>query len=126
LTRKQQIWLASCHTQHLRTSRIKRPADACNKAFSPSARLGQVIKECSDALQSSKVVTARTEDSAKIRPGLWGVLLDIAGYSASNRDKLLSAPDVNKTPTPALVTALLEVIGSDLNDNDARMKSNKA
>ncbi len=127
-TRSPQTWLASCYTQHLRASRMTLSADAYMTTFKPSSKLEHVIAECADALPPGKVFTARIEDSAKTRLGLLDSLLDIAGYPTPRRDRLLSVPNVNKAPSPALVAALLGVNRSDLNDKDARtarMKLNK-
>lgn len=119
-TRDRQPWLASCYTQHLRASRMTLSADNYIETFTPSSDLEKIVRDCVGAVPMCGVVSVRIEDSGKTRLGLLDRMLDIAGYPKTSREALTPVANLNTSPTPAQVAALLEVNRSNMSDTQAR------
>lgn len=119
-TRNAESWLESCYAQHLRASRMTLPQQDYLTRFKPSANLTQVIADCMTALPLADINSARLEDCPKSRLGMLDSLLDLADYPEMKRKNLSPAAVANKAPSPAQLSALLEINRSDLSDQDAR------
>ena len=119
-TRNAESWLESCYAQHLRASRMTLTQQDYLTRFKPSANLTQVIADCRTALPLADINSARLEDCTKTRLGMLDSLLDLADYPEVKRNNLSPVAVANKAPSPAQLSALLEINRSDLSDQDAR------
>ena len=127
-TRSPEDWLESCYAQHLRASRMKLDKQDYVETFRPSSNLTQVVTDCTAALPLACIASIRLEDCAKTRLGMLDSLLDLADYPDSKRSALSPAPVTNRAPSPAQLSALLDINRSGLSDQDAcaaRLKLNR-
>ncbi|MEL6451627.1 MAG: hypothetical protein AAFQ19_10225 [Pseudomonadota bacterium] len=112
-TRRPEAWLASCHMQHLRATRMRLSVDDYAHDYAGSADLGgivdQVAQACPKALVMSLPLEGPTDPLA--------ALLQAAGVQHSAIPQM---PRRNATEAEALRAALLTINRSDRTDAEAR------
>ena len=111
-------WLLSCYTQHLRASRMRSTADEYVNEFADCANLAVMAQQIANAVSPSPTHVLDSQASRSRRLGLLDSLLDIAEYPVAKRSALVPATDANIGPSPAQVTALLEINRSTQSHKD--------
>lgn len=127
VTRAPDPWLASCHVQHLRATRMVLTVRDYSRKFRKSADLEGMIDKISAAIPHAQVHRFALETcSGPLGP--LAPLLDLAGVPDTVRGTLKTLPPANTAPPPAKVQRLLELNQSDLTDDalkDAKRALNK-
>jgi len=110
-TRTAAPWLASCHMQHLRATRITLAQEDYVRDFAASADLNDIVDQVRAAVPDIAVRRFALED------GPFAPLLQLAGIP----DPLWpDMPHRNRGEPDSLRAALLAINRSDLSDEDAR------
>lgn len=112
-TRAPGPWLASCHMQHLRTTRMTLSAIEYALKFARSARLSEIVDETVALLGDTQVLALPLEGATDPLTAL----LALAGIPA---DTLPSMPHDNRSALPTLRAGLLDINRSDLSHDAAR------
>ena len=102
-------WLLSCYTQHLRASRMRSTADEYVNEFADCANLDEMAQQIAGAVSPNPTHVFDHQSSRSQCLGLLDSLLDIAGYPTTKRSALVPVTDANIGPSPAQITALLEI-----------------
>ncbi|WP_299295938.1 hypothetical protein [uncultured Tateyamaria sp.] len=110
-TREAGPWLASCHMQHLRATRITQAQEDYVRDYAGSADLDGIIDAVAAALPGVPVHRFPLEDAP------FGRILALAGVP---EDLWPAMPHRNRGEPDSLRAALLEINRSDLSDDDAR------
>jgi hypothetical protein len=112
-TRAPGPWLASCHMQHLRATRMTLSTVDYALKLAPSAKLSEIVDATSALLSNDTVVALPLEG-----PGdPLTALLNLAGMPPG---ALSPMPHSNPSAAPALRSGLLEINRSGLSNEAAR------
>lgn len=118
-TRADAPWLASCHAQHLRATRMTLTAREYARRFRASAALGEVVAQVAERVPDAQVVTAALEDcTGPLGPA--APLLDLAQVPRDVQQSLTALPPANTAPPAEMLRRLLALNRSDLGDADLK------
>lgn len=118
-TRAPDPWLASCHVQHVRATRMVLSRKDYARKFRASADLGAILDEVADKCPETPLHRIALED----RPGPLGPtapLLDLIGVPEVVQTGLKTISPANTAPPPEKLRRLLDLNRSDLTDADLK------
>lgn len=127
-TRAADPWLASCHAQNVRASRMVLSRRDYVRKFRHSADLDAIIGQTAQAVPETDIKRFALE-TCNSALGPAQPLLDLAGVPKAVQDSLISLPRANTKPAPEQLRQLLALNRSDLSDaalKDAKRALNKA
>lgn len=106
-TRAPDPWLASCHTQHLRASRMIQSADEYARTHRTSGDLNQIVDRIAAKTTPCKVHRCTLENSQYRPLGPLDPLLELVDLPQSVRARLRAAPPANTALSPECTAQLL-------------------
>lgn len=115
-TRAARPWLASCHAQHLRATRMTLDRESYARDYRASADLEAVVDAVADAVAPRPVQRAALEELADAPQGPLTPLLNLAGIPDATRRSLSPLPPQNQSPGAARRAALLALNRSAMDD----------
>lgn len=118
-TRAAQPWLASCHMQHVRYSRMELSVVRYSRVYAASADLDGVVDKVAAALPDARVERKALEDCTG-RLGPLGPILDLIDVPYKHRRTLEKLPPQNVSMPPELRRALVELNRSELSKEELR------
>lgn len=118
-TRSAQSWLASCHMQHVRYSRMDLSVLRYAKVYAASADLDAIVDQVAVALPDAQVSRKPLEDCTG-RLGPLGPVLDLIDVPYKHRRTLEKLPPQNVSMAPELRRALVELNRSGLSTEELR------
>jgi sulfotransferase family protein len=118
-TRDPDDWLASCHAQHLRASRMTRTAAEYAVQYRGSADLVTIIDRVAETTAHT-VHRATLEVSAKQPLGPLTPLIDLLDLPADTRLCLTPASAANPSPDSDMLAALLALNRSTMTETELR------
>jgi len=116
-TRSPDAWLASCHAQHLRATRMTMSAEEFAARHRPAAELDAVVDRIAAALAPLPVHRAALEQSRDRPLGPLDPLLDLLDLPGDLRAGLRPQPPVNAAPSPERSAELLRLNRSGLGED---------
>ena len=118
--RRPEEWLRSCHTQHLRATRMTLDAETYARDYAASADLPHIIEKIRIAVAPHRVETAWLEDCTDTPLGPLTPIADILGWSGATRDAITMLPPANVSLPPALRAEFLELNRTTTNFDELR------
>ena len=107
--RKPEPWLRSCHTQHLRATRMTLDAETYARDYADSADLPRIVDKIRIATAPHRVETAWLEDCTDAPLGPLTPIADILGWAKGTRDAITMMPPANRSLPPDLRAKFLEI-----------------
>lgn len=118
-TRDAEAWLASCHVQHVRATRMTLSRKDYARKFRASADLDGVIAQIAERVPDAQVRRIALEDcSGPLGPA--APLLRLALVPADVQACLTTLPRANTAPPAEKLRRLLELNRSDLSNADLK------
>ena len=115
-TREAEAWLASCHAQHIRATRMTLDLETYCKDFQASADLDAIVAEVRAVVPANIAVFPLEEHSdTPLAP-----IASFAGLRPAPLSRLAREPVANARPDPQVLDQLLAINRSDLSAEDAR------
>ncbi|PCH75249.1 MAG: hypothetical protein COC12_01505 [Rhodobacteraceae bacterium] len=120
-TRAPGPWLASCHAQHLRASRMTQSADEYAESHRQSGDLNRIIDRIAAKTAPGMVYRCALEDSRSRPLGPLDPLLDLIDLPQSVRVGLHAVPPTNTALPPDCAAQLLALNRSTSDDKSVHI-----
>lgn len=114
-TRAAEPWLASCHMQHVRYTRMELSVVRYSRVFAESANLDAIVADVAKATPQATVTHKALEDCTG-RLGPLGPILDLVDVPYKHRRTLEKLPPQNVSLPPDLRRTLVELNRSGMNN----------
>ncbi len=118
-TREAEPWLASCHAQHVRATRMDLSVKDYKRKFRNSAALGDVLAAIEAEVPDVPLHRFALEDHGD-GFGPVAPLLALAGVPQEVQAKLTALPPENTAPSAEKLQRLLDINRSDLSDDEVK------
>ncbi|MDK3020277.1 hypothetical protein [Pseudodonghicola flavimaris] len=115
-TRAPEAWLASCHAQHLRATRMRLDADSFAERHRAAADLPAMVAQIAEAVAPVPVHHTALEQSRDRALGPLDPLLDLCDLPPAARAGLIAPPMANRAAPADCTAALLRLNRSDRDD----------